>query len=215
MNCFKFDDKNSYLDAVKSLSNEEIELERLSISNLLAQIQYDYNMFRSNLFVNYISKAYELAKSNDESFIKTQFKKLLIDCIGDANKFAERLNQYKEYDDSNNYFPIEPPSTELALEIIGADCDRIINSSESGYLDMLKSIINYSINYPGIVLYKLYKIRLIDKSTINTFKSTSNLIFAGPDEKGEIDYKYASNRFWHQMMSNIDTIEHCYQLDQQ
>ncbi len=210
MNCFKFDDKKSYLQAVKSLSNKNIELERLSISNLLAHIQYEYNTFRSNLFVNYISKACDLVNSNNESLIKVQFKTLLIDCINDATKFTERFKQYKEYNESNNYLPIEPPSTEIALQMIVNDYDRITNSNETGYLDMLKSIANFSIAYSNIVLHKLYNVTLVNTDAICTLEDSFNFYFGGPNDTGKIDYKYSVERFWRSIDSYIDNLEHTY-----
>ncbi len=208
MNCLNFIDEKSYLEAVNALSDEEVDLERINISNLVNRIKFDYNMFRSNLYSKYISKATKLLKSKDDELIKEEYKRLLKASFNYAVKVNDSIKEYSKFNDASNEFNIdEAISRDSSIQLIKESYEKIQNEAERGYLDMLKDLINYVINFSGISLYKIYDVKLLKNEFLKTFDNAPKFAFGGVDTNDNIDYRYSLKRYIYQIPFDIDFIE--------
>lgn len=209
MNCLKFADEKSYLDEVNSLSDEKIIEERRNITNLAERIKFDYNMFRSTIYTRFFLKAKKLLNLNDEEVVKKEYKKLLKALLNYAKKKYDSINEYSYFYDSfkNIYDYIETRSRDETIALIKYNYELIQNGSESGYLDLIKFLSNYVINFSGASLYKLYGLKLMNDEFLSFVSKMPKLAFGGPDENGNIDYKFAIKRFIDNIASDIELIE--------
>ena len=77
MNNLNFQNKQSFFNNINTLSNEDLALQRKTISKLLEVIKYDYNLFRSNLYSTFIFKAKKLSSTEDETNGLYKYERLL------------------------------------------------------------------------------------------------------------------------------------------
>ena len=97
MNYLNFQNKQSFLNHIKTLSDEDIALQRKTISKLLEVIKYDYNLFRSNLYSTFIFKAKKLSSTEDESNGLYKYQRLLKFSFRYAYKVNKSLNKYEQF----------------------------------------------------------------------------------------------------------------------
>ena len=81
MNCFDFDDKQSYMDYVQSLSDENIFLQRKLICNLLDDIQTRYQNLRLYIESNVIPTLERTKKKTNTREANDVFKETLINIV--------------------------------------------------------------------------------------------------------------------------------------
>lgn len=197
------------MDEVNGLTDEEIIEERRNISNLAERIKFDYNMYRSTIYTRFFSKAKKLLDLNDEEVVKKEYKKLLKALLNYAKKMNDSIEEYSQfYDPSKNIYDyIEKRSRDDSIALIKFNYELIQNRFESGYLDLMKSLSYYVINFSGASLYKLYGLKLLNDEFLSFVSKMPKLAFGGPEENGNIDYKFAIKRFIDNIASDIELIE--------
>ena len=205
MNCLKFENKQSFMDFVQSLSDEEIILQRKFISNLLETIKYDYNMFRSNLYSTFIFKANKVLSLNDKSSFCYAFKKILKNTFTYCRGTLDSLNKYESLDDSSYEDYCEFDSKESIKDI--NDNYDLIKSDENGYLNKLESLSTMVMNISAVMLYKLYNVAFVNKDYLEKLSSSPKVIFGGFDNNNQPDYEYTLKKYVERIISSIDFVE--------
>ena len=205
MNCLSFKDKQSYLSYVNKLSDEEVILERRVMSNLLEKIKYDYNMFRSKLYTRFISIAKMLQHRKSNKYLKEPLHKLLMRSFSFVSRSKVLLDKYDEFHDDT--LQEDDLDRELSIQDIERIYDKIMSSEKHGYLTMFNDLVNVLMNFIAGLLYKNYDVVVIDRNELEKYKNAPNFLYGGLDENGDIDYKFALNRFYYQLMFSIDFFE--------
>lgn len=192
------------MDYVQSLSDEEIILQRKSISNLLETIKFDYNMFRSNLYVEIISKANKLLGKEDKSNVSNEFKELLKKAFDYSYKLKSSFNKYSLMD--RPLFNDGEFTREESIKQIEFCYNKILhNDSEKGYFNLFDGLLNLVMNQSAIMLYRLYSITLLDDDRIT--QDYPYVLFGGKDKNGNIDYEFALAKYIYHLTSDIDFVE--------
>lgn len=207
MNCLVFENKQSFLDRVESMSDEEIILERKSIISFYERTKFDYNMFRSNLYSKYIYKAKQLLSSKDRDSYPKEFKELLEETFAYADLTLSEFNACEYVDDPNYEDYLNDIDIKESINIISEVYDQIICDDESGCINMFENLLHMIKNTCAIMLYKLYKETLIDEEYLKGFSSTPKVLFGGFDENEKPDYTYNIQKFIERIVSSIDSVE--------
>ena len=205
MNCFDFDDKQSYMDYVQSLSDENIFLQRKLICNLLDDIQTRYQNLRLYIESNVIPTLERTKKKTNTREANDVFKETLINIVNihlnDRDSLMSLDNYSNTIRDDSNY------SREESIQIIEDTYSKITTEDEKGVCDKYGYLLNITINHSAIVLYKLYNVALLDEEKLKPYLDASKVLFGGFNNKGELDIKYNIRRFIYQMKFNLDFVE--------
>lgn len=205
MNCFDFDDKQSYIDYVQSLSDENIFLQRKLICNLLDDIQTRYQNLRLYIESNIIPTLERIKKKTNTREANDVFKETLINIVNIHLSDRDSLMSLNDYSntirDDSNYSRVE------SIQIIEDTYDEITTEDEKGVYDKYGNLLNLIINHSAIVLYKLYNFALLDEEKLKPYLDAPKLLFGGFNDKGEPDLKYSLKRYIYQIKFTLNFVE--------
>ena len=200
MNYLNFQNKQSFLNHIKTLSDEDIALQRKTISKLLEVIKYDYNLFRSNLYSTFIFKAKKLSSTEDESNGLYKYQRLLKFSFRYAYKVNKSLNKYEQFNDSSfeDFDFNRDESIKYIKECFEQFCD---------YYDKLESLSDLVYKQSAIFLYKLNGYCLLNKEYLEQFSNSPKVLFGGLNENGNPDFKYSLEKYIYQIDFDVDFVE--------
>ena len=205
MNCFDFDDKQSYMDYVQSLSDENIFLQRKLICNLLDDIQTRYQNLRLYIESNVIPTLERIKKKTNTREANDVFKETLINIVNihlnDRDSLMSLDNYSNTIRDDSNY------SREESIQIIEDTYSKITTEDEKGIYDKCDNLLNLIINHSAIVLYKLYNVALLDEEKLKPYLDAPKVLFGGFNNKGEPDLKYSLKRYIYQIKFTLNFVE--------
>ena len=206
MNCFNFNNKQSYMDHVQSLSNGEIILQRKLMSNLLEKIQSEYNYIKTDIEIAVIPFLRKIINTKDISKANEYFKKALEHNFNNFLRYKTTVScDLNEY--SNSARDDSEHSREDSIQIIEDTYNQITSEDESGVYDKCLSLLNLIINQSAIVMYRLYHVALLDEEELKPFLTAPKVLFGGLNEKGEPDLKYSVRRYMYQIQFDIKFVE--------
>ena len=205
MNCFNFNNKQSYMDYVQSLSDGDIILQRKLMSNLLDDLKSKYNDLKLNIELNVIPTLKIINRKRNVSEGNEYFKQALEDFFDMYLCDEEYLQSLKNYSysvsDDSEY------SREDSVQIIENTYNQITSEDGSGVYDKCLSLLNLLINQSAIVMYKLYNVALLNEEELKPFLTAPKFLFGGLNEKGEPDLKYSVRKYIYQIQYFIKFVE--------
>lgn len=205
MNCFNFNNKQSYMDYVQSLSDGDIILQRKLISNLLDDLKSKYHDVKLNIELTVIPTLKAIIKKRNISEGNEYFKQVLEDFFDMHLCDKEYLKNLKDY--SNSVRDDSEYSREDSIQIIENTYNQITSEDESGVYDKCLSLLNLVINQSAIVMYRLYNVALLNEEELKPFLTAPKVLFGGLDENGNPDLKYTVKRYLYQINFDIDFVE--------
>lgn len=205
MNCFNFNNKQSYMDFVQSLSDRDIILQRKLMSNLLDDLKSRYHDVKSNIELTVIPTLKAIIRKRNISEGNEYFKQVLEDFFDLHLCDKEYLKNLKDY--SNSVRDDFEYSREDSIQIIKNTYNQITSEDESGVYDKCLSLLNLIINQSAIVMYRLYHVALLDEEELKPFLTAPKVLFGGLNEKGEPDLKYSVRRYMYQIQFDIKFVE--------
>lgn len=205
MNCFNFNNKQSYMDYVQSLSDGDIILQRKLMSNLLDDLKSKYNDLKLYIELNVIPTLKVINRKRNVSEGNEYFKQALEDFFDMYLCDEEYLQSLKNYSysvsDDSEY------SREDSVQIIENTYNQITSEDGSGIYDKCLSLLNLLINQSAIVMYKLYNVALLNEEELKPFLTAPKFLFGGLNEKGEPDLKYSVRKYIYQVQFFIKFVE--------
>lgn len=206
MNCFNFNNKQSYMDYVQSLSDGEIILQRKLMSNLLEKIQFEYNYIKTDIEIAVIPFLRKIINTKDISKANECFKKALEHNFNNFLRYKTTIScDLNEY--SNSVRDDSEYSREDSIQNIENTYNQITSEDESGVYDNCLSLLNLIINQSAIVMYRLYNVALLNEEELKPFLTAPKVLFGGLNEKGEPDLKYSVRRYMYQIQFDIKFVE--------
>ena len=205
MNCFNFNNKQSYMDYVQSLTDGDIILQRKLMSNLLDDLKSRYHDVKLNIELTVIPTLKAIIRKRNISEGNEYFKQVLEDFFDMHLCDKEYLKNLKDY--SNSVRDDSEYSREDSIQIIENTYNQITSEDESGVYDKCLSLLNLIINQSAIVMYRLYNVALLDEEELKPFLSAPKVLFGGLDENGNPDLKYTVKRYLYQIKFDIDFVE--------
>ena len=205
MNCFNFNNKQSYMDYVQSLSDGDIILQRKLMSNLLDDLKSKYNDLKLYIELNVIPTLKVINRKRNVSEGNEYFKQALEDFFDMYLCDEEYLKILKDYSysvrDDSEY------SREDSVQIIENTYNQITSEDGSGIYDKCLSLLNLLINQSAIVMYKLYNVALLNEEELKPFLTSPKFLFGGLNDKGEPDLKYSVRKYIYQIQFFIKFVE--------
>ena len=205
MNCFNFNNKQSYMDYVQSLSDGDIILQRKLMSNLLDDLKSKYHDVKLYIELNVIPTLKVIIRKRNISIGNEYFKQALEDFFDMYLCDLEYLKSLKNYSyyvrDDSEY------SREDSVQIIENTYNQITSEDGSGVYDKCLSLLNLLINQSAIVMYKLYNVALLNEEELKPFLTAPKFLFGGLNEKGEPDLKYSVRKYIYQIQYFIKFVE--------
>lgn len=205
MNCFNFNNKQSYMDYVQSLTDGDIILQRKLMSNLLDDLKSRYHDVKLNIELTVIPTLKAIIRKRNISEGNEYFKQVLEDFFDMHLCDKEYLKNLKDY--SNSVRDDSEYSREDSIQIIENTYNQITSEDESGVYDKCLSLLNLVINQSAIVMYRLYNVALLNEEELKPFLSAPKVLFGGLDENGNPDLKYTVKRYLYQIKFDIDFVE--------
>ena len=205
MNCFNFNNKQSYMDYVQSLTDGDIILQRKLMSNLLDDLKSRYHDVKLNIELTVIPTLKAIIRKRNISEGNVYFKQVLKDFFDMHLCDKEYLKNLKDY--SNSVRDDSEYSREDSIQIIENTYNQITSEDESGVYDKCLSLLNLIINQSAIVMYRLYRVALLDEEELKPFLTVPKVLFGGLNEKGEPDLKYSVRRYIYQIQFDIKFVE--------
>ena len=205
MNCFNFNNKQSYMDYVQSLSDGDIILQRKLMSNLLDELKSRYHDVKLNIELTVIPTLKAIIRKRNISEGNEYFKQVLEDFFDMHSCDKEYLKNLKNY--SNSVCDDSEYSREDSIQIIENTYNQITSEDESGVYDKCLSLLNLIINQSAIVMYRLYNVALLNEEELKPFLTAPKVLFGGLNEKGEPDLKYSVRRYMYQIKFDIKFVE--------
>lgn len=205
MNCFNFNNKQSYMDYVQSLSDGDIILQRKLMSNLLDDLKSRYHDVKLNIELTVIPTLKAIIRKRNIYEGNEYFKQVLEDFFDMHLCDKEYLKNLKDY--SNSVRDDSEYSREDSIQIIENTYNQITSEDESGVYDKCLSLLNLIINQSAIVMYRLYNVALLDEEELKPFLTAPKVLFGGLNEKGEPDLKYSIRRYMYQIQFDIKFVE--------
>lgn len=205
MNCFNFNNKQSYMDYVQSLSDGDIILQRKLMSNLLDDLKSRYHDVKLNIELTVIPTLKAIIRKRNISEGNEYFKQVLEDFFDMHLCDKEYLKNLKDY--SNSVRDDSEYSREDSIQIIENTYNQITSEDESGVYDKCLSLLNLIINQSAIVMYRLYNVSLLNEEELKPFLTAPKVLFGGLNEKGEPDLKYSVRRYMYQIQFDIKFVE--------
>ena len=205
MNCFNFNNKQSYMDYVQSLTDGDIILQRKLMSNLLDDLKSRYHDVKLNIELTVIPTLKAIIRKRNISEGNEYFKQVLEDFFDMHLCDKEYLKNLKDY--SNSVRDDSEYSREDSIQIIENTYNQITSEDESGVYDKCLSLLNLIINQSAIVMYRLYRVALLDEEELKPFLTAPKVLFGGLNEKGEPDLKYSVRRYMYQIQFDIKFVE--------
>ena len=205
MNCFNFNNKQSYMDSVQSLSDGDIILQRKLMSNLLDELKSRYHDVKLNIELTVIPTLKAIIRKRNISEGNEYFKQVLEDFFDIHSWDKEYLKNLKNYSNSardDSYY-----SREDSIQIIENTYNQITSEDESGVYDKCLSLLNLIVNQSAIVMYRLYNVALLNEEELKPFLTAPKVLFGGLNEKGEPDLKYSVRRYMYQIQFDIKFVE--------
>ena len=205
MNCFSFNNKQSYMDYVQSLSDGDIILQRKLMSNLLDDLKSRYHDVKLNIELTVIPTLKAIIRKRNISEGNEYFKQVLEDFFDMHLCDKEYLKNLNDY--SNSVRDDSEYSREDSIQIIENTYNQITSEDESGVYDKCLSLLNLIINQSAIVMYRLYNVALLSEEELKPFLTAPKVLFGGLNEKGEPDLKYSVRRYMYQIQFDIKFVE--------
>lgn len=205
MNCFNFNNKQSYMDYVQSLSDGDIILQRKLMSNLLDELKSRYHDVKLNIELTVIPTLKAIIRKRNISEGNEYFKQVLEDFFDMHSCDKEYLKNLKNY--SNSVRGDSEYSREDSIQIIENTYNQITSEDESGVYDKCLSLLNLVINQSAIVMYRLYNVALLNEEELKPFLTAPKVLFGGLDENGNPDLKYTVKKYLYQIKFDIDFVE--------
>lgn len=205
MNCFSFDNKQSFMDYVQSLSDGDIILQRKLMSNLLDDLKSKYHDVKLNIELTVIPTLKAINRKRKISIGNEYFKQALEDFFHMYLCDLEYLKSLKNY--SNSVRDDSEYSRENSVQIIENTYNQITSEDGSGVYDKCLSLLNLLINQSAIVMYRLYNVALLNEEELKPFLTAPKFLFGGLNEKGEPDLKYSVRKYIYQIQFFIKFVE--------
>ena len=206
MNLFNFNNKQSYMDFVQTLSDEELNLQRKLMLNLLDKIESRYHDIKLNIELTVIPSLKSALRMKNVSKANEYFKQLLKDFFDmhmcEKEFFTVYLKTFSDCSRDDSNF-----NREDSIKLIDETFDKITSEDESGCYDKSLSLSNLIINQSAIVMYRLYNVALLNEEELKPFLSAPKVLFGGLNEKGEPDLKYSVRRYMYQIQFDIKFVE--------
>lgn len=205
MNCFNFNNKQSYMGYVQSLSDGDIILQRKLMSNLLNDLKSKYHDVKLNIELTVIPTLKAINRKRNVSIGNEYFKHALEDFFHMYLCDLEYLKSLKNY--SNSVRDDSEYSRENSVQIIENTYNQITFEDGSGVYDKCLSLLNLLINQSAIVMYILYNVALLNEEELKPFLTSPKFLFGGLNEKGEPDLKYSVRKYIYQIQFFIKFVE--------
>ena len=205
MNCFNFNNKQSYMDYVQSLSDGDIILQRKLMSNLLDDLKSKYHNVKLNIELTVIPTFKAIIRKRNVSEGNERFKQVLEDLFHMHSCDLEYLKSLKNY--SNSVRDDSEYSREDSIQIIKNTYNQITSEDRSGVYDKCLYLLNLIINQSAVVMYKLYNVALLNEEELKQFLTAPKFLFGGLNEKGEPDLKYSVRKYIYQIQYFIKFVE--------
>ncbi len=204
-NCFNFNNKQSYMDYIQTLSDEDIILQRKLMSNLLDDIQSRYHDIKSNIELNIIPTLKKIIRKRNISEGNECFKQILEDSFNMSIRdedYLKSLNSYSNFirDDANC-------SRDESIQIIENTYNQITSEDKSGVYDKCLSLVTLIINQSAIYMYKLYNVALLNEEGLKPFLAAPKNFFGGLNDNGEPDLKYSVRKYMYQIQFDVKFVE--------
>ena len=205
MNLFNFNNKQSYMDYVQTLSNEDLSLQRKLMLNLLGKTESRYNGMKTDIELTVVPALKAIIRGNNMSWANNRFQQVLEEFFNvfmlDKN-FFDHLKEYSNItrDDSEC-------SREESIKIIEDTYNKLISEDESGCYNKGLSLAKLIINQSAIVMYRLYNVALLNEEELKSFLSAPKVLFGGLKENGEPDLKYTVKRYLYQIKFDMKFVE--------
>ena len=206
MNLFNFNNKQSYMDFVQTLSDEELNLQRKLMLNLLDKIESRYHDIKLNIELTVIPSLKSALRMKNVSKANEYFKQLLKDFFDmhmcEKEFFTVYLKTFSDCSRDDSNF-----NREDSIKLIDETFDKITSEDESGCYDKSLSLSNLIINQSAIVMYRLYNVALLNEEELKPFLSAPKVLFGGLNENGEPDLKYTVKRYLYQIKFDMKFVE--------
>ena len=206
MNLFNFNNKQSYMDFVQTLSDEELNLQRKLMLNLLDKIESRYHDIKLNIELTVIPSLKSALRMKNVSKANEYFKQLLKDFFDmhmcEKEFFTVYLKTFSDCSRDDSNF-----NREDSIKLIDETFDKITSEDENGCYDKSLSLSNLIINQSAIVMYRLYNVALLNEEELKPFLSAPKLLFGGLNENGEPDLKYTVKRYLYQIKFDMKFVE--------
>ena len=194
------------MDYVQTLSDEELNLQRKLMLNLLDKIESRYHGIKLNIELTVIPSLKSALRMKNVSKANEYFKQLLEDFFDmymcEKEFFIVYLKPFSDCsrDDSNL-------SRDDSIKLIDETFDKITSEDENGCYDKSLSLSNLIINQSAIVMYRLYNVALLNEEELKPFLSAPKVLFGGLNENGEPDFKYTIKRYLYQIKFDMKFVE--------
>ena len=194
------------MDYVQTLSDEELNLQRKLMLNLLEKVESRYHDIKLNIELTVIPSLKSALRMKNDSKANEYFKQLLEDFFDmhmcEKEFFTTYLKPFSDCnrDDSNL-------NRDDSIKLIDETFDKIASEDESGCYDKGLSLANLIINQSAIVMYRLYNVALLNEEELKPFLSAPKIIFGGLNENGEPDLKYTVKRYLYQIKFDMKFVE--------
>ena len=194
------------MDYVQTLSDEELNLQRKLMLNLLDKIESRYHGIKLNIELTVIPSLKSALRMKNVSKANEYFKQLLEDFFDmymcEKEFFIVYLKPFSDCsrDDSNL-------NRDDSIKLIDETFDKITSEDENGCYDKSLSLSNLIINQSAIVMYRLYNVALLNEEELKPFLSAPKVLFGGLNENGEPDFKYTIKRYLYQIKFDMKFVE--------
>ena len=194
------------MDFVQTLSDEELNLQRKLMLNLLDKIESRYHDIKLNIELTVIPSLKSALRMKNVSKANEYFKQLLKDFFDmhmcEKEFFTVYLKTFSDCSRDDSNF-----NREDSIKLIDETFDKITSEDESGCYDKSLSLSNLIINQSAIVMYRLYNVALLNEEELKPFLSAPKVLFGGLNENGEPDLKYTVKRYLYQIKFDMKFVE--------
>lgn len=194
------------MDFVQTLSDEELNLQRKLMLNLLDKIESRYHDIKLNIELTVIPSLKSALRMKNVSKANEYFKQLLKDFFDmhmcEKEFFTVYLKTFSDCSRDDSNF-----NREDSIKLIDETFDKITSEDENGCYDKSLSLSNLIINQSAIVMYRLYNVALLNEEELKPFLSAPKVLFGGLNENGEPDLKYTVKRYLYQIKFDMKFVE--------
>lgn len=206
MSCLNFRNKQSYMNYVQTLSDDDIVLQRKLMLNLLDTIENEYYHIKFEIKSTVIPNLKAILNKKNIEHANKCFKEALewfFDMYTAEREFLkENLKHYSNYTRGDSDY-----NREESICIIEETYDKITTMDEKGIYDKCLNLLELIINQSAIIMYLLYNVALLDKEFLMSFLGAPRVLFGGLNEKGEPDLSYTIKRYIYQIKFDIKFVE--------